>query len=261
MSYVLPTIHKSVVAKDAVPGSIGKKWGIDGITVYPEHLRAISVEVTRTPTTKDVVAELATLHEVGHAEACVDIVRNVGNGDAFNTLCTQDKWRGEVEAWMRGLEHHTIDLDDAMLILDCLNSYRRGIPATDDQWRDAIDLLGTVYDGDVQDLHDYVPLEPDPGEKPRDCQPSTVEDDGRGDDPKPEDGDGDEDKGGGDNDDDRDDPEKGENDGYTKKNQYDNGWLKQEILDKVAAGDDVQLLAIEYDLDVDKMPPVIKAMR
>ena len=246
----VPSIIARNVQKDSIKGSIGRKWAVDGVTTFPIALDTIHVEVTQTTKTKSWVVMLAALHEKGHAFCGQDVVRNVDHSSgAYKLLGTYDKWQSEVEAWMRGLEHRGIDYADGTFILDCLNSYRRGIPATEEQWQEAIELLGTVYAGDVQDLRDYLPLEPDPGEKLRECLPDFTKDDGRSDDDEREEKD---DKG--------DDKGDQRND-YDEANPFDLRWLAQNILDKVAGGSSIEAVAAEYDLDPTRLPPLLAAMK
>jgi len=239
-----PAVIEKVVLKDEIKGSIGRKWAIDGITRFPRALDAIHIEVYKTGETSDSSIALASLHEHGHAASGIDVIGNIQDPlGAYSLMERYDPWEAEVEAWMRGLEHHSINLLDAHLILDCLNSYRRGIPMRDGaRWDEMIELLGTVYDGPVKDLFDYVPLEPDPGEKARQCLPDFNEDDGRGDDDVDEEG-------------------NGHRQDYDKDNPFDNGWLSQEVLDEVAGGKSIADVAKARKLDPNRLPPLLEAMR
>ena len=130
-------ITKKRVPKDVIAGSIGRKWNIDGVTQYPEGLPVINIEVYTTGNTENVVFSLAMLHELGHAKVCHDINDNQPSR-TWEILTRYDRWEAEVEAWMRGIEGHTIDFLDATLILDCMNSYRRGIPASDEKTENSL---------------------------------------------------------------------------------------------------------------------------
>lgn len=242
---VVPVVEKRV-PRDSIKGSIGRKWGIDGVTMCEEGWPAgIHIEVYTTTATKDVVHRLASLHENGHAACQQDILRNTDTRrSAWNILTGYNRWQAEVEAWMRGLAGYTVDLDDSMLILDCMNSYRRGIPVSDTEWTDFVDLLGTLYNGNTKDLHDYVPLEPDPGEEPRECLPGVfTPDDGR--------------------DGEFDDAEDGEGSRHEvdMDNPFDNRWLEQDVLDELATGSSIEDVAKKHGLDTSKLPPLVAAMR
>jgi len=240
-----PAVIEKIVPKDSIKGSIGRKWAVDGVTKFPRDLDAIHIEVYKTTATSDSAIRLASLHEHGHASTGLDVIGNIGEKEAsFTVLSGYDRWQSEVEAWMRGLEHYNIDMADASLILDCLNSYRRGIPAKQSDWLEMLELLATVYTGDKQDLYNYVPLEPDPGEKPRQCLPDFNEDDGRGGDGEEEDGE-----------------DGGQRRDYDKDNPFDNRWLEQDVLDEIAGSKTIEEVAKARGLDPNRLPPLLEAMR
>jgi len=244
----------------AMPGGIGKKWAVDGRTIYPETLDTVRVEVDYIPerytaATKGHVIALARRHEHGHASVAGDMLLNSNVKDAWTMLQKYAKWDNEVEAWMRGLENAVIDFDDVMFILDCLNTYRRGVPATDEQWDAARELIAVVYDGPKKDVFDYVPLEPDPDDPPpKGCMPQFGDpfghDEGDGKGPGP----------GGDDEGEKQEP-KGEGEENPRDNPFDWGWLKQEVLDVIAGGTSIEDAAKEFDLDPTRLPPLLQAMQ
>lgn len=237
----IPVIEK-FVPRGEIKGSIGRKWAVDGVTRIEQPMTGINIEVYGTHDLVETVKRLASMHENGHAASMNDVIENRPNA-AWDVISRYNRWVGEVEAWMRGLDGYTIDYVDSTFILDCMNSYRRGIPATEAQWDDFVDLLSSAYYGEPDDLFDYEPLEPDPGEKVRYCLPDFNEDDGRGDD----------EDGGGDRDEHDESPD--------QDNPFDNGWLEQDILDELANGTTIDEAAEKHGLDSNRLPPLIAAMR
>lgn len=264
--------------------SLTRRHFVDGVTKYmDEKLNVVNIEVTMVPKkTKPVIVELARRHENGHADVARDIMSNVPD-HIVPVLKGYDTWTGEVEAWMRGLERAVIDWTDATFILDCMNTYRRGRNVPDELWSEFVELLITKYsdtDHSADDVREYEPLEPDPNDAPPtgcgfdpDGEPFGTPIPG----PDEEDGDdaegGDEGDGEGGSDDEKDADKNGnKKDGKPNKGggdeelnmddaKFDNGWLKQEVLDAVADGADFAATAKKYGLDPNRLPPLLEAMR
>jgi len=244
-------------------GSIGRVWKIDGVTEFSKPLDVARVIITKTPDTRIGIIALALGHERGHGECVQDVIQNVDPDDQWRVCCGYDAWQSEMEAWMHAfqrLDTHSLDEDMCHFVLDCMWSYKKANNVSDGEWTTMINvMLAEMYSGATQDLHDYEPLEPDPGEKPRGCMPDFDDDDGGDDGDDDEGGGGDETENKPELDPDRKMPEEYE-DEKTKPNKFDNGWLRQDILDAITNGADLNDLAEEFKLDPTRLPPIISSM-
>jgi hypothetical protein len=276
------------------PGGIWTKWGVDGVTQYGNDLRTADITVTYQMATSSV-HHVAMIHERGHVDVLRDIVANVAvDEDAKTVLRSYDKWQGEVEAWVRGLDATAISREHGYFILDCLNTYRRSLAISDDEWYAAKVLIaGYAATADSQaDLLNYVPLEPEPGDPPpcggtegRDPEdddpeegdddpedggdPEDGDDDDDDDDPEdggdPEDGDDDDDEyeDGGDpedGDDDDDEYEDGDGDGEGDERNLDRRWTDEAVVRAIEDGATVDEAATRFGLDPAQVPPLIRVL-
>ena len=193
-------IHTTFVPREKqdIPGSIGKKWGVTGVAVVHEGFDKAVVTVDyvlfRSAPRNQV---LARAHEFGHVAVAQDYIDGIPSEmDAWDAYRRMPIFENEVEAWLRGIEADFGGVieqkQDVHLILDCLNSYRRGLKATDDQWAQALILIADYYTGPPEDVWEYEPIEPEIGEEPQNCQVVVVgPPDQDGEDAQPDDSQGD----------------------------------------------------------------------
>lgn len=244
----------------ATPGAVGRKWGVNGATKFRKQMDSLAIEVQHEVRVERVTADMASMHERGHAHTINDVLLDAPNADeAWTTMCGYDRWQCEVEAWIRGLnEQRTLidNIEEAEFVLDCLNSYRRGLPdVTDADWEEAVEvIIGSIVVEDEelrQRIREYEPIEPEPNDPaPGGCMPSV---------PMP--GDDGEDNDGGDGDEDMQGNGEGETpnpDNLTEN--FDAGWLAPNILDALQGGVSATTLARERGLDVNRMPPLAQAL-
>ena len=230
----------------APPGSIGRIWKVAGWTTFNHKLSSARILVQNTAGTANSITHLAVDHERGHVDVARDILASsIDGAEAFKVLKGHDRWQIEVEAWLHGLEQSRVpNLVESHFhfILDCLNSYRRALSVTDEQWEEAVRLIAEDI-ADVDELLAYKPLEPDPGEEPPSCMPGI---------PYPA----------SDSDSDGDDPtlpfEEGD---FTKGDSlFDRRWLLQDVLTDLRTRT-INEVAIARGLDPTRVPPLIAAMK
>jgi hypothetical protein len=174
---------------------IGAKWGVDGVTKINA---ALTKSIIRVRFTNEAVAGpimLTMQHERGHAALAADVADGeYENKLPFDVLRGYDKWQNEIEAWVRGCGEFG-SYEDGMMILDCLNTYRRNLSVSDEEWiagREVIldCLINPTYH---TALRQYEPLEParnDEGywpEPPECVEVVDDDDDELPDDPEPDD--------------------------------------------------------------------------
>lgn len=177
--------------------SIWDKWGVAGVTRIAEDLSRADITVNHSKGAAYQVAQWALKHEHGHADVADDLLDEVGYDEPFEAadlLRNYDKWQNEVEAWTRN-DQPVTSMAVGELILDCLNSYRRGLKIDDEEWEEARELIADMANNEVvrDHLRSYEPLEPYDDEPPPSCGsgPSLDPEDGLR---PPEDGNGDEDQ-------------------------------------------------------------------
>ena len=160
-------VTENFIPQYAFEGKIGRHWQIAGVTKVPATLDKIDIEVEFSADTLDRIKNLALRHEQGHADLTQDVVSAYGRTeDAFKILKDEyDPWQNECEAWIRG---HGSRLPikwikAGQFVLDCLNSYRRGLNVTEEEW-----TLGTtvvieaLFHKDLWEvLKRYIPREPE----------------------------------------------------------------------------------------------------
>src|SRR5262245_21643088 len=114
---------------DGKPGSsaFSKKWALDGVTRKKMDAPEVSVTVTRTKDASNGDVQNALGHEIGHAQQFAGGMGAIKKSDIFPT---------EVEAWQRyhKLMKRAYTLQEAQMILDALNTYRRGYKVDDRVW-------------------------------------------------------------------------------------------------------------------------------
>jgi len=264
----------STISREEIPGSVGKKWGVTGSAAVHEGFVEADVKVEYAPHSRDRSRVLARAHELGHVSIAQDYVDGIPSESlAWESYRGMPVFENEVEAWLHGIEAEfggRIPTQlDVELILDCLNSYRRGKNATDEQWAQALEVIADYYVGPKSHVFDYQPLEPEIGEEPPSCGTGVVG-------PAPEDHeDGDSPSTGHEHsrpapaseDDDEDDEvgNSGEagnpNEDYGDlSGEFDSGWNVQEALDELLQGSSPRRVADRYGLDVDRMPPLARAI-
>lgn len=148
-----------------------RKWKVAGVTEIEAAMTKAEITIDIDEETEGMVAACAMKHEIGHVLVASDIAENDGD---FETLTSYDRWQNEVEAWVRGVEDsidnndgHLLRFHHASMMLDALNSYRRGLNVSDEDWEAARELLFDVVQPRDQDAFaEYVPIEPDPDEPP-----------------------------------------------------------------------------------------------
>ena len=267
-------VHTSYEHTDALPGSAWRKWGIAGVTKIPAGLdkMTIVVEHKTARANNNKIAMLARKHELGHADTVQDILDASSSvAEAFDIVKNgYDRWQLEVEAWIRGCEddkafnriiHHEGQFTCGTFILDCLNSYRRGLEISESDWRDGrtavVEALFSV-EWIKAALYEYEPLEPDQEEDPQTgCfgdengipfirLPAQPEEDGDEKDDAPQ-------------------PEPGEFSQEEDHFEYEPGqkmndvWNNQEVLDYIASGHGLQNTGRKYNLDPMQASPLAKA--
>jgi hypothetical protein len=166
-----------------------------------------------------------------------------GPDDAYDILFGGDRWVLEVEAWMRATDGALTNRTQVEFMLDCLNSYRRGLPdVSDERWNEMVELVASNA---IEPDHarTYVPIEPDPNEELPECmsfKPDDSEDEDGGDQPDRQ-------------------PQSG-GEPETHDQTPDTGWLTQPIIDAVKTGASIADLARLHGLDPNRLPALIKAM-
>lgn len=238
-------IESSIKTTDKpLPGAIGRVHLIDGVARFNDAFDGAEIIVTKTLNTSNIKIVLAQAHEHGHVGTFIDIEPDNRKAAAIGS----DRFDMEVEAWLRAFEHIPLSLlqqnASFEFVLDCLNSYRRNSGVEDERWNEAVALIAT-YAPHYEELINYTPLEPDPGDEPpacaKDAQGKAIGRDGDGNDYNPEameDPFGHDDGGGG-------DPR----------------WLRQDIVDAIRNGARIEDIAAENSLPLDKLPALIQAMR
>lgn len=279
---------KTTLKRQEVPfgqhaqSSIWNKWEVDGMTSYPEDLSLAEITVTRTHSTAAMIEALALAHEHGHVFTVDNMLDNGGDADVMRAY---DRWQGEIEAWIRGVDDANAAFTDqtGAFALDCLNTYRRSLGVSEADWEAGRAIIADMAISErVRDyLLSYVPEEPMPNEPPPDCQ--TVrpaedgddeagddegegDDDDEGDEPEPEEGDeqvppdegGNEPFHGGD---DRD--EEGDWEHFPEPDfgppVYDSRWLAPDVMAALER-DGVDITAAHYKLDPRTMPPLARVI-
>lgn len=237
------------------PGAVGKKWGILGVTTINEELEVAEIEVRFDPV-HDAPIILAEYHERGHVAVVEDIINGVPRDDALAVLDEYDRWQNEVEAWGR-IPDDNLAYEDGTFILDCLNSYRRGLGISDEEWEAGREVITStiisVYARPA--LREYEPIEPDPDEPP----PSgCCHIDGEAD------GDGGEEEGKDKGDDSGEDGD-GDGDGklinveVQRDTKYEQRWLDEDTL-RLLEKNSIESVAVQRGLDVQKTPPGFEAI-
>jgi len=263
-------------ARESFPGSIGKKWGVTGEAVVYEGFECAVVTIQYVASRGHLSRSrlLAGAHELGHVAVAQDYVDGMPSALAWDSYCHMPVFENEVEAWLHGIEMDLSGMivrqQDVHFILDCLNSYRRGYHATDYQWSQVLYLVADYYTGPSSDVYDYEPLEPETGEEPPSCgtgvvgpAPEDGEDggspDSRHEPPRPDDP-----SRGYEEDDKEDDFPTDEEDDFRNygdpSGEFDSGWNIQEVLDDLLSGSAPRRVADRYGLDVDRMPPLARAI-
>jgi hypothetical protein len=221
--------------RGTIPGSVGRFWGLSGVTRVDSSMLKASIEIESDGTHAQLI-NMTIDHEMGHVSVACD-VRDFYGQDAFDDLLEYDRWQHEVEAWIRGLSDTMIWSDEqGRYVLDCLNSYRRALDVSDRDWVDGVRalLFSLVTDESIRNyLLGYRPLEPDPDDDPGTggCITRGDVEDGGGE-PEPE-----------------------------RAPETDRGWLRRDIM-KQAFNDpnSIPALAAEHGLDLNKLPPLLKAV-
>jgi hypothetical protein len=210
------------ISREDIPGSIGKKWGVTGAAVVHEGFDRAEVTIEyvdfRSAPRNQV---LARAHELGHVSIAQDYVDGIPSERlAWDSYTRMPIFENEVEAWLRGIEADfggVIDnLGDVHLILDCLNSYRRGHNATDDQWARALEVIADYFTGDPAGVWEYIPLEPEIDEELPNCQVAVT----------------------------------------GPLDEFDERWNTQEVLDDLLEGRTIREVAARYGLNPAKVPPL-----
>ena len=269
--------------RETLPGSIGRVWQVSGVTAIPPTMDKATITVEYAEKMSDI-HWLAAQHEVGHALIGHDVARLFGGGvEAFDQLSGMNRWWAEVTAWVNGLESENTVLteEQAHFALDCLNSYRRGLPAqgtpvSEADWNEAVNAIDRFYGGS-EDLHLYVPLEPDPtGDAPKNCLPGIPMDifigseGGENEVPEPEQNDepeadqdaddGDEDDSDQEDDEDEDEDELPDDEVPEPAIPMDQRWVQQDIIDAIIGGKTIGQVADEHGLDPLTVPPLVLAI-
>jgi hypothetical protein len=265
---------------ESLPGSIGRKWGVEGYTKFTEDLSSATVQVNGASNATYGTIEWTQAHELGHVGTGQDMADAYEGHEheGYKVLFGGDRWVLEVEAWMRALdEKGLVQFAYAAFMLDCLNSYRRNLPdVSDERWDEAVELIaGRCVSPDT--VREYVPIEPDADEPPPKCmsfipapdaddesEPDEGDDEGDGQ-PDDEDGDAPEPDGaGGELPDDESGEGKNENESDVDDRELartiDGNWLAQPIIDAVQTGADPLVLAEQYQLDPGAIPALIKSI-
>lgn len=247
--------------------AFGRKWGVDGVTEIDSEMRRALITVRYTRDTYNTVITLATAHERGHASVARDVdegYSELSTSTRFERLGNYDRWQNEVEAWLRGCANIEIDqLHEGQFMLDALNTYRRSLGVSEEDWVTAREVLldGIVVEYLWQMLRQYEPLEPDPNDEHDDnCIHESEyvdDDDWENSEPVPESGGNTDEFEPGD-----DEPEPDQDPISTEKhargqNQLD--WMSPEIAERVMNGESIESLANEFNLDPTNLPPLLKA--
>lgn len=143
------------------------KWLVAGQTASDRE--AIRVTVEHLPGAAEDVIAAAFGHERGHSGQFAD-----DPDFAPSKMDSPTYFAMEVDAWQRWVEDRAVQLDvtRGQLVLDCLNTYRRSLSIDDEQWLDARQLVEDwAVDDAVDELREYEPLEPEPGDEPA-CAPA-----------------------------------------------------------------------------------------
>lgn len=268
-------------ARDEVPGSIGKKWGVTGVAAVKEFFTEADVTTEYDQQLASNNSRvLARAHELGHVSVAQDYVDGMDLETAWDSYRQTPVFENEVEAWLRGIEKEfggqISGINSVHLILDCLNSYRRGRGATDAQWTGALAVIADFYAGPASDVWDYEPLEPEANEEIQNCQPQVTgpAQEAEEGEPAPEDAE-DGGEGGGtrnpmpEGDAPEDQPEDGRTEGSSGRaipNTADQdvaddaGWLDQKVLDDLNEGRTIREVAARYGLNPAKVPPLAAAI-
>lgn len=233
--------------------AVARKWDVEGVTKTQPDFERCFIEVVLGENHKPGIVKAVVGHEVGHASRNQDIRDGFETAtEAFETLIEQDRWETEIEAWMRGERITTLQQGQCML--DCLNSYRRTLSISDRVWeydRDAL-LETMAVEKHWEALKAYIPLEPDDDDEEPDCSEyGEVTDDEMdgGEDVDP-------DEGWEPSDDTFDLPP----DETPTTRTTDKHWLDQTVIERIEQGDSIAEIAADYDLDMNEMPPLVKAL-
>ena len=206
--------------------SVWDKWLVAGMTRIPVEMDKADIKVQMTGDTRDAITAWAMRHEEGHVGVAEDVVDGCGGNrtEAAEVFTDYDRWQNEVEAWTRS----TFELhrkSSAEFILDCLNSYRRGLNVSDEEWNEGVEVIaGMAPKEELREyIRNYIPIEPYDDQPPPSCG------EGPGFDPPESEGDGDDDDGsddgdGDDSDDDSDSDSDEEDDGETKEERIRGRW-------------------------------------
>lgn len=242
-----------------------RKHGARGTTKIYRDLVSVDIQIDVTPETRPLTEALTLAHERGHVGVLSDIVEGMPADEAADAVKAYDRWQNELEAWVRAARGWVLvtDRESVEFVLDCLSSYRRGIPVPDRDWRAMRPMLGdAIVDDAIRPYWDtYQPMEPDAGDPPPECGAPEPSDDETPEGWEPTPGD-----------DDCDDPDCDQHDDGLEPDddatRGDGGfdddrgfidWMEPDVIAEVLRGDPPVEVARRHGLDLADAPPLVVA--